>query len=125
MSIDEVITTKPNQVPARLCGDVHARVWLAGDLTDIGHTADDLGVTIHRRFASPSAMFHAALGTVDDRQRLHRHGEGPSPLYLLMSEAAFPLYRTEKRFRRVLDHRKPCYFSVLVVCSWLCPLRES
>ena len=70
-------------------------------------------------------MFHAALGTVEHRQRLQRRGEGPPGLLLLMSEAAFPVYRTEKRFRRVLDHSKACHISVLVVCSWLRPLHES
>ena len=125
VSLDEVTVIKPNQVGIRYGREPHVGIWLAGDLTDIGLTVEDLGVTVHRRFSSPTAMFHAALGTVEHRQRLQRRGEGPPGLLLLMSEAAFRAYRTEKRFRRVLDHSKTCHIGVFVVCSWLRPLHES
>lgn len=82
----------------------------------------ELGVRIDRRFSSPAAMFQAALGTVTDRERLWRRGEGPTGLHLLLSEPAFHANRAETRFRRVLDHQEQCRFGVLVVCSWLRPL---
>lgn len=123
VGLDEVITSKPNLLRANLGRSKDITVWTAGDFADIRlGGVDDLGLTVDRRFSSAAAMFQAALDSVAGRERLHRLGEGPENLYMVMSEPVFLVNRTEARFRYILDRKDQCRFTVLVVCSWLRPL---
>lgn len=124
VGLHEVLTAKPNQVRDKLRTSLgYDRIWTAGDFSDIGiSNVADLNVAVDRRFASAEPMFQAALESVAVRQRLHRAGEGPDNLMMLLSEPAFYRSRTSTRFRYVLNHTRTCRFHVLVVCSWLRPL---
>jgi hypothetical protein len=126
--IDEVVTCKPDLLQRKL-GLPWAKgitIWAAGDFTDIGLSGvEALNVPVARRFTSVAAMFQAALGSVEWRERLYWLGEGPDGLHMLMSEHAFRAQKTEKRFRYVLNHQDKCRFQVVVVCSWLRPLEET
>lgn len=126
--IDQVSRCKPDQLRAKV-GLPYAKdpaIFAAGDFTDIGlDGVDALNVPVARRFSSVAGMFQVALDSVQWRERAHRAGEGPPPLYLLMSEHAFRAQKTETRFRYVVAHASTCHFVVVVVCSWLRPLEET
>uniref|UniRef100_UPI003F495175 hypothetical protein n=1 Tax=Amycolatopsis sp. CA-096443 TaxID=3239919 RepID=UPI003F495175 len=126
--VEQVSKCKPDQLRKKV-GLPYAKdpaIFAAGDFTDIGlDGVDALNVPIARRFSSVAGMFQVALGGVQWRERAHRAGEGPPPLYLLMSEPAFRAQKTETRFRYVVAHAPTCRFSIVVVCSWLRPLEET